>query len=65
MLRWNSPDLTCSKCTFPSIQIANDIRHILRDYNKIIPTVLEIPSKDQPYDPEQVSFALFGKLSFF
>ena len=38
----------------PSQQIANEIRHVLRDYNKIIPTVLEIPSKDQPYDPEQV-----------
>lgn len=38
-----------------STQIANEIRHVLRDYNKIIPTVLEIPSKDQPYDPEQVS----------
>mmetsp|Transcript_8562 Transcript_8562/g.12783 ORF Transcript_8562/g.12783 Transcript_8562/m.12783 type:complete len:117 (+) Transcript_8562:105-455(+) len=33
--------------------IANDIRHLLRDYNKTIPTILEIPSKDQPYDPEQ------------
>ena len=34
-------------------QIANDIRHLLRDYTKTIPTVLEIPSKDLPYDPEQ------------
>lgn len=34
-------------------QIANDIRHLLRDYTKTIPTILEIPSKDQPYDPEQ------------
>ncbi len=33
--------------------VANDIRHILRDYTKSIPTVLEIPSKDQPYDPDQ------------
>ena len=33
--------------------IANDIRHILRDYNQSIPTVLEIPSKDHPYDPNQ------------
>mmetsp|Transcript_29233 Transcript_29233/g.49345 ORF Transcript_29233/g.49345 Transcript_29233/m.49345 type:complete len:116 (-) Transcript_29233:353-700(-) len=33
--------------------IANDIRHLLRDYTKTIPTVLEIPSKDQPYDPDQ------------
>lgn len=37
------------------MQIANDIRHLLRDYNKTIPTVLEIPSKDQPYDPDQDS----------
>lgn len=33
--------------------IANDIRHVLRDYNQTIPTVLEIPSKEHPYDPEQ------------
>eukprot|EP01039_Chlorochromonas_danica_P000901 gene901-982_t len=33
--------------------VANDIRHILRDYNKVIPTLLEIPSKDQQYDPSQ------------
>lgn len=33
--------------------IAGDIRHILKDYNETIPTVLEIPSKEHPYDPEQ------------
>lgn len=33
--------------------IANDIRQAIRDYTKMIPTVLEIPSKDQPYDPDQ------------
>lgn len=33
--------------------VANDIRHLLKGYNKTIPTVLEIPSKDQPYDPQQ------------
>ena len=33
--------------------IASDIRHVLRDYNQTIPTVLEIPSKEYPYDPEQ------------
>uniref|UniRef100_A0A7S2UUR5 V-type proton ATPase subunit F n=1 Tax=Fibrocapsa japonica TaxID=94617 RepID=A0A7S2UUR5_9STRA len=33
--------------------IANEIRHVLQDYEKTIPTVLEIPSKDHPYDPEQ------------
>ena len=29
-------------------QIANEIRHLLKDYTKTIPTVLEMPSKDQP-----------------
>mmetsp|Transcript_9807 Transcript_9807/g.13714 ORF Transcript_9807/g.13714 Transcript_9807/m.13714 type:complete len:116 (-) Transcript_9807:314-661(-) len=33
--------------------IANNIRHVLKDYNQTIPTVLEIPSKEHPYDPEQ------------
>jgi V-type H+-transporting ATPase subunit F len=33
--------------------VANDIRHVLKDYNHTIPTVLEIPSKEHPYDPEQ------------
>lgn len=33
--------------------VANEIRHLLRDYEKTIPTILEIPSKDQPYDPDQ------------
>ena len=33
--------------------VATKIRHILRDYNQTIPTVLEIPSKEFPYDPEQ------------
>jgi len=33
--------------------VANNMRHILKDYNQTIPTVLEIPSKEHPYDPEQ------------
>ena len=33
--------------------IANNIRHVLKDYHSTIPTVLEIPSKEHPYDPEQ------------
>ncbi|CAN0382041.1 unnamed protein product [Discosporangium mesarthrocarpum] len=33
--------------------VANEIRHILKDYSKTIPTVLEIPSKDVPYNPDQ------------
>ena len=36
--------------------IAEDIRPALKEYastGKVIPTVLEIPSKDHPYDPEK------------
>jgi len=28
----------------------NDIRHLINDYTQAIPAVLEIPSKDFPYD---------------
>jgi V-type H+-transporting ATPase subunit F len=35
--------------------VAEDIRHILNDYKELIPTVLEIPSKDCPYEPEKDS----------
>jgi len=49
--------------------VANDIRHVLKDYNETIPTVLEIPSKEHPYDPEQdyimVSFPSFGPVDDF
>ena len=31
--------------------IADDIRHLLNAYEQMIPTVLEIPSKEKPYDP--------------
>jgi V-type H+-transporting ATPase subunit F len=33
--------------------VAKDIRHVLKSYTATIPTVLEIPSKEHPYDPEQ------------
>ena len=33
--------------------VANTIRHLLSNYSKTIPTVLEMPSKDAPYDPSQ------------
>ena len=31
------------------------IRHLVDDHQAILPTVLEIPSKDHPYDPEKDS----------
>ena len=32
---------------------AERVRNIIVDHDKIIPTILEIPSKDNPYDPEK------------
>ncbi|WZN66927.1 subunit F of vacuolar ATP synthase [Chloropicon roscoffensis] len=33
--------------------VANEIRHLIERYDKAIPAILEIPAKDQPYDPNQ------------
>ena len=44
--------------------VANDIRHVLKDYNATIPTVLEIPSKEHPYDPEQDYIMVSGQPRF-
>lgn len=35
--------------------IAERIRQVVDSYEKTFPTVLEIPSKDSPYDPEKDS----------
>jgi len=35
--------------------VAEEIRHILDAYDKPVPSVLEIPSKDMPYDPSKDS----------
>mmetsp|Transcript_1068 Transcript_1068/g.957 ORF Transcript_1068/g.957 Transcript_1068/m.957 type:complete len:128 (-) Transcript_1068:135-518(-) len=33
--------------------IANQhLRHLINDYDQIVPTILEIPSKDHPYEPK-------------
>ncbi|KAE9591826.1 putative H(+)-transporting two-sector ATPase [Lupinus albus] len=36
-------------CSF-IVQVANMIRFLVDSYNKPIPAILEIPSKDHPYD---------------
>ena len=33
--------------------IAEEIRHLLTQYTQKMPTILEIPSKDQIYDPDK------------
>ncbi|CAG8492211.1 31923_t:CDS:2 [Gigaspora margarita] len=35
--------------------IAEYIRQLVDDYDQAFPTILEIPSKDHPYDPEKDS----------
>ncbi|KAI8920198.1 ATPase, V1 complex, subunit F [Powellomyces hirtus] len=36
-------------------QVGDEIRHLLDDYTQAFPTILEIPSKDRPYDPSKDS----------
>lgn len=44
-------------------QIAEMIRHVIDRYDKPIPAVLEIPSKDHPYDPSKDSILRRAKVS--
>ena len=37
------------------VQIAEEIRHLIDAYSKPVPSVLEIPSKDMPYDASKDS----------
>lgn len=43
---------------------ANEIRHLVNKYNKAIPAVLEIPSKECPYDPSKDSILCRAKAIF-
>ena len=33
--------------------VAERVRHVIEEHDEVIPTILEIPSKDTPYDPEK------------
>eukprot|EP00826_Nyctotherus_ovalis_P009421 TRINITY_DN12487_c0_g1_i1.p1 TRINITY_DN12487_c0_g1~~TRINITY_DN12487_c0_g1_i1.p1 ORF type:complete len:100 (+),score=31.36 TRINITY_DN12487_c0_g1_i1:247-546(+) len=35
--------------------IANEIKDVILEYNKIIPAIMEIPSKELPYDTQKDS----------
>lgn len=39
--------------------IAEMIRYVVDQHTASIPAVLEIPSKEAPYDPSKVSYSLF------
>ena len=48
-LAWgHAVNSTSPPVVFLFLQVAGEIRHLLKDYTKTIPTVLEIPSKDSP-----------------
>lgn len=40
-----------NKLWYVHFQVANMIRFLVDSYNKPVPAILEIPSKDHPYDP--------------
>ena len=43
-------------------QIADEIRHLLDQNTATIPSVLEIPSKEHPYDPSKDSILRRAKV---
>ena len=43
-------------------KIAEEIRHVLDSYDKAIPSILEIPSKEHPYDPSKDSILRRAKV---
>jgi V-type H+-transporting ATPase subunit F len=49
----NVPILFAAELTL--LKIADRIRHRIDTYTASFPAVLEIPSKDHPYDPEKDS----------
>lgn len=44
--------------------VANTIRHLIDSYSRPVPAILEVPSKDQPYDPTQDSILARVKFMF-
>lgn len=46
-------------------QVAEMIRHVIDNHNEPIPAVLEIPSKDHPYDASKDSILRRAKVRKF
>eukprot|EP00884_Botryococcus_braunii_P012725 jgi/Botrbrau1/21453/Bobra.0216s0061.1 len=44
--------------------VANEIRHLIQNFTNPFPAILEIPSKEHPYDPNQDSILQRVKLMF-
>ena len=46
-------EITQKKMLLINQHIAEEIRHLLTKYEQKLPTILEIPSKNQLYDPDK------------
>ena len=49
-------------CVIILLQIAEMIRHVIDRHELAIPAILEIPSKDHPYDPNKDSILRRAKV---
>lgn len=49
---------------FPNIQVAEMIRHVIDSHTQPVPSVLEIPSKDHPYDASKDSILRRAKVKY-
>ena len=50
---------------FLFLQIGEEIRHVLDAYDQTVPAVLEIPSKEHPYDPSKDSILRRARVTLF
>nr|CAB3448399.1 unnamed protein product [Digitaria exilis] len=58
--RANIPTNSSALIAIIADEVANMIRFLVDGYNKPVPAILEIPSKDHPYDPAHDSSAYCG-----
>ena len=59
-LLYSTCKFSCCFSVYP--QIAEMIRHLIDRYEQAVPAVLEIPSKDHPYDPTKDSILRRAKV---
>lgn len=47
-----------------TVQVANQIRNVINQRTQMLPVVLEIPSKDSPYNPDTDPIMIRAKSNF-
>ena len=50
---WRRPFVALIFVVSRKLQVAEEIREVLNQYDQMYPTILEIPSKDHPYSAEK------------